>query len=86
MNTKERILKAGCKLWPDVTYEAVGNMTGISRQAVQHHFPQGILKYTVAEYAIEKGQSKVIVQLMAAGHTAADKLSPAERIKHFNAI
>lgn len=85
--TRERILKEGLKLWPDVTLEAVAKAVGLKTHvAVLYHFPNDSLKAAVAEYAVEIGHSPVIVQLMAAKHPAADKLSAADRIRHFNEI
>lgn len=84
--TREKILQAGVKLWPHVTFHNVAGLSGLTPPAVLYHFPNGTLKDAVAEYAVEVGESKVIVQLMAADHKAAKKLSPADRIRHFNAI
>lgn len=85
MNTKEKILKAGVSIWPDVTVCAVARAAGISHPLVVYHFPVG-LKDAVAEYAVEKGESRVIIQLLASGHKAAMHLSPAARRRHFEAI
>lgn len=86
MKAKEKILKAGLKIWPDITGKAIGEKTGISRQAVFKHFPQGTLKNTIAEYAVKTGHSRVILQLIATDHPAIENLAPSERIKHFNAV
>lgn len=83
--TREKILNAGLNLWPNVTASTVGRAAGLSHAAVLYHFP-GTLRDAVADHAVATGDSRVIVQLMAAGHSAVDKLSPADRIKHFNAI
>lgn len=84
--TKQKILEAGVKLWPNVTFASIEKETGISRPNILYHYPAGTLVDAVAEHAIETGESRVIVQLMASGHAAANKLSPADRIRHFNAI
>ena len=73
-------------MWPDSTLEAIGDEIGISRQAVQQHYPQGDIKDAIAEYAVSKGKSKVIVQLIASNHPAVNDISPADRAKHLNAI
>lgn len=85
--TKERILKAAVKLWPDVTLEAVAKAANIkSHQAVLYHFPNGTLRDAVAEYAVKTENSAVIVQLIATDHAAVRSMSPSERNKHFSAI
>lgn len=83
--TKEKILTAGVELWPNVTPFAVARKIGMTHPAVLYHFPNN-LSDAVAEHAVKIGASSVVVQLMAANHPAADKLSAAERIRHFNAI
>lgn len=84
--TKEKILNAGLKLWPNITLQSIADKTDMTHAAVLYHFPAGTLEYKIAEYAIEKGNSAVIVQLIATKHPAAKKLTAAQRIKHFNAI
>ena len=84
--TKERILKAGLLIWPNITLQAVAKVAKMTHPNILYHFPQGILKDSIAEYAVSSGNSRIIVQLMAEGHRAADRLSPAERIKHFNEL
>lgn len=84
--TKERILKAGLRTWPGVGLKAVAKAAGMTHPAILYHFPQGTLKNAVADYAVKTGHSRVVLQLIASGHEAAEKLSPAERIKHFNAV
>lgn len=84
--TKERILKAGIQLWPYLTLQGVAYLTGISKPAVFYHFPDGSLKNAVADYAVQVGVSKVVVQLIAAKHSAIKTMSPSERCRHFKAI
>lgn len=84
--TKEKILEKGLQLWPDITLQAVAKATGLTHPAILYHFPGNTLKDAIAEHAIEQGASRVIVQLMASGHKAAEKLSMADKIRHFNAI
>ena len=85
--TKDRILKAGLECWPDVTLEAVAKQAEIkSHQVVLYHFPNGTLRDAVAQYAVETGHSKVIVQLIGSGHTAVEDLSPTDRAKHFKKV
>ena len=84
--TKKKILKAGVKIWPDVTYQAVADKIELTKQAVNLHFPQGTLKDNVADYAVKSGRSKVIVQLIATDHPAVGKMSPFDRAKHLNRL
>jgi len=84
--TKEKILKAGVKRWPDVNLSVVARDIGLTRQAVFTHFPKDTLKDAVAVYAVEKNNSKVIVQLIGSGHKAIKNLSKTSRAKHFSAI
>ena len=83
--TRERILKAGLKLWPDVTPSSIAQELNMTHPAIIYHFPYG-LKGAVADYAVEKGHSKVIVQLVVWRHKAIKKLSASERIRHFKSI
>jgi len=85
-DTRERILKAGLELWPDITQPAIADKVGITRQGVNHYFPVDVLKNAIAEYAIETECSHVIVQLMAAKDPIIDKISSADRIRHFHGI
>jgi len=85
--TKEKILKAGLTLWPNVTLEGVAAAAKMeSHNAVLYHFPNGTLRAAVAEYAVESGCSKVIVQLIGSGHAAVRELSPTDRAKHFKNV
>lgn len=84
--TKEKILKAGLELYPNITLEAVARKAGLtSHQVILYHFPKGSLKPAIIDHAVETKNSKIIVQLMAADHAAVKDLSASERIKHFNA-
>ncbi len=84
--TKEKILEAGVKLWPNITAQAVAAEAKMTHPNVLYHFPGDTLKFAVAEHAVRKGESRVIVQLMAEKHPAIKNLSAADRIRHFNAI
>ena len=84
--TKENILKAGVKLWPDVSLSAVARAVGLTHPAVLYHFPDDTLKNAIAAYAVQKNNSQVIVQLIATGHAAVAKLSSADRTKHLSCM
>lgn len=82
--TRLAILEAGLKLWPDVTPTTVANALGVSHATVLYHFED--VKEAVAQYAVEKGYSPVIVQLLAANHKLVRDMPAKERLRHFTAI
>ena len=85
--TKKKILKAGMKLWPKVTSSGVGKEIEMTHASVLYHFPNDTLKDAVATYAVKKGNSKIIVQLLTEKHPAVEKLSKREKSRHIkNAI
>lgn len=85
--TKERILDAGVDLWPDITLKAVADAADLKHTAVLYYFPTvSALKTAVARHAVEKGNSRVIVQLLAQKHPSVKDMPPAQRIHHFNSI
>lgn len=84
--TKEKILKVGVKLWPHVSPTAIARELQMTHPSVLYHFPNNTLLDSIAEYAIESGESRIILQLVASKHPAAKDLSVAERIRHFNAV
>ena len=83
---KDKILQAGVDLWPDVTLSTVARSLGITPAGVLHHFPSDGLKDAVAHHAVETGNSRVIVQLVALGHHSIAEMSQAERLRHFKRI
>lgn len=84
--TRAKILKIGLGLWPNITLQAVADKIGMTHATVLYHFPGGSLKDAVAFHAVEKGNSRVIVQLIASNHPAIRKMSKAQRAKHFKAV
>lgn len=83
--TREKILKAGVEIWPNVSLSAVARAVGLTHPAVLYHFPNNSLENAIAEYAVKIGESKIIMFLIAYEHPAVKKMSIADRIKHFNA-
>ena len=83
-DTRKDILEAGLKVWLDdpnnVSASSVGRLCGISHAAVLYHFPYGV-RDSVAEYAVEKGDQRIMAQLIVTGHKAVESLSPSERAK-----
>lgn len=86
MNNKEKILMVALDLWPEITYQAVADKVGLTRQGVSYLFPDKSLKSAVARYAVETGHSPVIVQLMASNHAAVRDMRFKDRIRHFMSL
>lgn len=86
-DTKERILKAGLKLWPDVGPRAIGRALDMSHARVLYYFGNAAdLSDAIANYAVAQGNSKVIVQLIAVGHSAVRKMKTELRHKYVDTI
>lgn len=83
--TKQRILEAGVKLWPNITVRAIAAKLGISHPLICYHFGKKI-EEAIITYAIEAGKSRVIAQLIATKHPAVRKMNPVERQKHLDAV
>jgi len=81
--TREKILTAGVKLWPDISLSKVARACGMTHAAVLYHYPGDSLKGAIATYAVEQRESRVIVQLIAEKHPAIEHLSHGERAAHF---
>lgn len=76
---KNEILKAGLKLWPNVTALGIAKALNITHAAVLYHFPD--VRTAVAEYAIKTRCLPVVVQLIASGHPACAVMSDEEMIE-----
>lgn len=83
--TREKILKAGVKMWKEsnvpITANSISRRMGITAPAVYYHFPYGI-KDAVAEYALEKKDVYVVAQLIVTSHPLVRDLSPSERMDY----
>lgn len=86
ITTRERILNAAVKLWPNITLEAVAEKIGMTHPTILYHFPDDTLRDAVAEHAVAIGESRVIVALIAENHSAIGHLSVTSRMRHFKAI
>ena len=84
--TREKILDAGVKLWPEVSLSAIGRETGLTHAAISYHFPLEQLRDKIAEHAVKKKTSRIIIQLIAERHPAVEDLSTGERSAHFFAV
>lgn len=82
--TRQAILDAGLKLWPDVTPSNIANELDITHALVLYHFPN--VKDAVAEYAVKIDYSPVIVQMLATNHKLVKDMPANERLRHFTAI
>lgn len=84
--TKQKILDAGVKLWPNVTARGVATAIGVKHPTVAWHFgTSDDLRAAVAEHAVKIGNSRVITQLIAVRHPAIRKMPDAVRQKHMAA-
>jgi AcrR family transcriptional regulator len=88
---KRKILDAGLKLWRQdparVTARSIADAVGLTHPTVLSHFKEaGGLRDAVAAHAVEKGDSRIIVQLMAQGHDAVKNLSDADRRRHAGVV
>lgn len=79
MTTRDKCLKAGLKLWPNVTAVAVGKAVGLTHSAVLYHFQNNSLKDAVAAYAVERGDKRVMAQLIVSRHKAVKGLSAEDK-------
>lgn len=82
--TKEAILKAGLELWPNVTPSTIATKLGITHATVLYHFSN--VKEAVAQYAVEKDYSPVIVQMLATNHKLVKNMPASERLRHFSSL
>jgi len=81
---KQRILDVGVKMWPNVNTCKIAKKLGIHHPNVYYYFGKG-LKDSVAEYAVQSGNSKVIAQLILTNHKAVKDMAEKDRRKHMKA-
>lgn len=81
------ILAAGVQSWPDVTARNIGRRVGLTHAAVLYHFGTvAALREAVAAEAVRVGDTRVVLQLIALKHPAADTLSSDQRRAYLAAI
>lgn len=87
-STRDKILDAGVALWPHVSPSSVAREMGLNSHVnVLYYFKTTqALKDAVAQHAVDTGNSKVIVQLLAVGHTVVSKMRPTDRARHLKAV
>lgn len=84
---KARILKIGLTLWPNVSAREIGRQMDMSHSAVLYHFNDAAgLNNAIAKYAVETGNSKIIIQLLAVGHPVISQMDDALRHRHMSTI
>ena len=86
--TKLSILETGLRLWRvDPSYVSarrIAKELGLTHGAVQHHFrnSEHSMKDAIAYHAVEQGEARVIVHLIAANHKAVAHLDDAQRLEY----
>lgn len=84
---RQKILETGVKIWrtdpSGVTARNIARKLNMSHTGVLYHF-DGDLKDSVARYAVEIGDSRVIAQLIAMSHPAVSGMSKSKRIEHMS--
>lgn len=88
---RDRIMHAGCAIWqinPEgVTCRAVARAAGINHATILYHYETTeAFKDALADYAVQRGISRIIAQLIATNHPAVSRLSAAERADHLGTL
>lgn len=87
---KRDILHTGLMLWRagvEPTARRIAAELGLAGHAsVLHHFVTSArLSGALAHYAVEQGESRCIVEMIAKKHPAIENMPDAERIEHLRA-
>lgn len=86
MSRKTDILKAGLEIWSTgevPTASAIARKLDMAAAHVSYYFNSSYrLREALVYYAIEQGESKVIVQLIGSGHAAVKNMPETERMQH----
>lgn len=86
--TKLSILEMGVRLWrvdpAYVTARRIARELGITHGNIGYHFSRGerSLRDAIAYHAVEQGEARVIVQLIAINHKAAAGLDDQQRLEY----
>lgn len=82
---KDKILEAALGLWcsdpKKMTTRNIAEKINMTHGTVVYHFGD-TLRDSVAEHAVKRGESRIIVQLMALDHPAIQALTKRERAWH----
>lgn len=88
-NVSDKILETAVKIWEtnphDVTPTKVAQKLGMNHSTIYYYFPVDF-KERVAEFALMKRNVRVVGQMIATGHSLADKLAPSERAEYLNKL
>lgn len=83
IETREKILNAALKAWPDTTSRGVAKFTDLSHITVFHYYGD-TLKDIVPAYALEVEDCDVIVKLIADKHPSVDHLTTEEKLSYID--
>lgn len=81
--TKLAILKAGIKMYPDVSARKIADEIEVTHPVIAYHFKDNLMD-AIAEYAVENKIARVIAHLIVNKHKAAKKLTPKERKEYLS--
>jgi len=86
---KEEILSKGLQVYKDdparLNNHHVAKELNISNAKIHYHFGKD-LKEAVLKYAVEQGDSQVIVGLIASKHVLVEELTSAQKQKHLDVV
>jgi len=90
-DTKLRILETGLRLWradQPITARRIARELDLTHGAVCYHSREwdGGLRDMIAYHAVEQGEAKVIVALIAENHKHVRHMTNEEKQKYFNIL
>lgn len=82
---RQRILEAGIKIWHGdpmkVTARNIAKSIDMVHATILYHFGEKGIRNAVAEYAVQIGDEKIIVQLISNGHPSVSNLPNSKKNK-----
>jgi hypothetical protein len=88
-NVRKEILKKGLDIYKDdpakLNHHFVAKELDISNAKIHYHFGKD-LKQAVLKYAVEQGDSRVIVQLIASKDALVQHLTKEDRQRHVDEV
>ncbi len=79
---KDKILKAGLKLYPNVTITSVADMLEVSKPSVFYHYRADEIKEAVEEHAVEIDDIQVIAMMITSMNERVDHMSNKDKLKY----